>query len=60
VLFIAVMLAIILDIDSSHCGFIQVSDDSLLRLQQMIGQDALIAAPDVAANTIPVPDPQAG
>lgn len=44
-LLIAVVLAVILDIDRPRRGLIQVSQASLLRLQEIIGQSELLTAP---------------
>lgn len=51
-LLIAVVLTVILDIDRPRRGLIQVSQASLLRLQEVIGQDDLLTAPapDAAAE----------
>ncbi len=55
---IAVVLTIILDIDRPRRGLIQISDDSLIRLQQVIGQDALLSAPEMEEKS-EVSEPQA-
>lgn len=44
-LLIAVVLTVILDVDRPRRGMIQVSQASLLRLQEIIGQSELLTAP---------------
>jgi hypothetical protein len=44
-LLIAVVLTFIMDIDRPRRGFVQISEESLLRLQEVIKKDKLLSAP---------------